>query len=99
MRYFVIGDEDTVLGFSLVGVYGIQATNETQAKKAWDKALSDKDNGIIIITEPVANMIRTTVDKYLFSEMFPLVVVISGPNGQKGKDLRTMVNEAIGVSL
>ncbi|MDC7244106.1 MAG: V-type ATP synthase subunit F [Pleomorphochaeta sp.] len=99
MRYFVIGDEDTVLGFSLVGVSGIQATNASQAKKAWDKALSDKENGIIIITEPVANMIRTTVDKYLFSEMFPLVVVISGPDGQKGKDLRVLVNEAIGVSL
>ncbi len=99
MRYFVIGDEDTVLGFSLVGVSGIQATNEAQAKSAWEKALSDKENGIIIISEPVANMIRETVDQYLFSEMFPLVVVISGPDGQKGKDLRTMVNEAIGVSL
>jgi len=99
MRYFVIGDEDTVLGFSLVGVSGIQATNEQQAMKAWQSALSDEENGIIIITEPVANLIRSTVDKYLFSEMFPLVVVISGPDGQKGKDLRTMVNEAIGVSL
>lgn len=99
MRYFVIGEEDTVLGFSLVGVSGIQVTNETQARKAWEKALSDKENGIIIITEPVANMIRDIVDQYLFAEIFPLVVVISGPDGQKGKDLRTMVNEAIGVSL
>ncbi|MGD1818049.1 MAG: V-type ATP synthase subunit F [Pleomorphochaeta sp.] len=99
MRYFVIGDEDTVLGFSLVGVYGLQATNAIQAQNAWDKAISDKENGIIIITEPVANLIKTTVDKYLFSEMFPLVVVIPGPDGQKEKDLRTLVNEAIGVSL
>ena len=37
MRYFVIGDEDTVLGFSLVGVYGLQASNPSQAKQAWDK--------------------------------------------------------------
>jgi len=99
MQYFVIGDEDTVLGFSLVGVYGLQAANPTQAKEAWDKALSDKENGIIIITQPVADMIKPIVDKYLFTEMFPLVVVIPGPDGQKSKDLRLLVNEAIGVSL
>jgi V/A-type H+-transporting ATPase subunit F len=99
MQYFVIGDEDTVLGFSLVGVYGLQASNPVEAKQAWDKALSDKENGIIIITQPVADMIKSIVDKYLFAEMFPLVVVIPGPNGQKSRDLRLLVNEAIGVSL
>jgi V/A-type H+-transporting ATPase subunit F len=99
MQYFVIGDEDTVLGFSLVGVYGLQATNHTQAKQAWDKALSDKENGIIIITQPVADMIKPIVDQYLFAEMFPLVVVIPGPNSQKSRDLRALVNQAIGVSL
>ena len=38
MKYFVIGDEDTVLGFSLVGVFGMQATNAEQARQAWNKA-------------------------------------------------------------
>lgn len=100
MNYFVIGDEDTVLGFSLVGVFGMQATNAEQAKQAWDKALDDTENGIIIITDLVADMIRPTVDRYLFSESFPLVVEIPSPHG-KGKhaDLRTLVNQAIGVSL
>lgn len=99
MQYFVIGDEDTVLGFSLVGVYGMQATNPAQAKAAWEKALEDKNNGIIIITQPVADMISEIVDRYLFAEMFPLVVVIPGPGGEKSRDLRSLVNEAIGVSL
>ncbi|MFA6864311.1 MAG: V-type ATP synthase subunit F [Sphaerochaetaceae bacterium] len=99
MQYYVIGDEDTVLGFSLVGVYGMQATNPAQAKAAWDKALEDKENGIIVITQPVADMISDVVDQYLFSEIFPLVVVIPGPGGNKSKDLRTLVNKAIGVSI
>ena len=100
MNYFVIGDEDTVLGFSLVGVFGMQATNAEQAKQAWDKALDDTENGIIIITDLVADMIRSTVDRYLFSESFPLVVEIPSSHG-KGKltDLRSLVNQAIGVSL
>ncbi len=41
MKYFVIGDEDTVLGFSLVGVFGMQATTAQQAMQAWDKALEN----------------------------------------------------------
>lgn len=99
MQYYVIGDEDTVLGFSLVGVYGMQATNPSQAKAAWDKALEDKENGIIVITQPVADMISETVEQYLFSEIFPLVVVIPGPGGRKSNDLRALVNKAIGVSI
>jgi V/A-type H+-transporting ATPase subunit F len=99
MQYYVIGDEDTVLGFSLVGVYGMQATNPAQAKAAWDKALEDKENGIIVITQPVADMISEVVEQYLFSEIFPLVVVIPGPGGRKSNDLRTLVNKAIGVSI
>lgn len=100
MQYFVIGDEDTVLGFSLVGVFGMQATNAEEAKRSWDKALEDPQNGIIIITEDVADMIRPTVDRYLFSESFPLVVEIPPANSDgKQKDLRALVNQAIGVSL
>ncbi len=100
MKYFVIGDEDTVLGFSLVGVFGMQATNAEQARLAWNKALEDSSNGIIIITDVVANMIRPTVNQYLFSESFPLVVEIPSSRGDEARtDLRALVNQAIGVSL
>src|SRR5690554_4547486 len=100
MRYFVIGDEDTVLGFSLVGTRGISASNEKEASDALREALEDRQNGIIIMTQDVADMIRSEVDRYIFSESFPLIVEI--PNRSTGgisRDLRKLVNEAIGVSL
>lgn len=99
MDYFVIGDEDTVLGFSLVGVFGVVATCTDEAKAAWDKAIENRDYGVIIITEDVASLIRPVVDRYLFSETFPLVVEIPGRSGKPSRDLRTLVNEAIGVSI
>ncbi len=99
MDYFVIGDADTVLGFSLVGVSGMSATNEAEARDAWEKALEGHHTGIIVITSDVAGMIRSTVDKYLFTESFPLVVEIPAPHGGKTRDIRALVNEAIGVSL
>ena len=49
MKYFVIGDEDTVLGFSLVGVDGIKAETLSEVKNAFNTALKDSDYGIIII--------------------------------------------------
>ncbi len=100
MNYFVIGDEDTILGFSLVGVAGLVATNPGEARAAWDKALESHMNAIIIITEDIADMMRETVDRYLFSEVFPLVVEIPSARGEgTSRDIRALVNEAIGVSL
>ncbi|MBR1918549.1 MAG: V-type ATP synthase subunit F [Spirochaetales bacterium] len=99
MEYYVIGDEDTVLGFSLVGLSGSAVSSESEARSAWEKVLENRNYGIIIITEGAADLIRSTVDRYLFSENFPLVVEIPS-SGQKSKrDLRTLVNEAIGVGL
>lgn len=100
MKYFVIGDEDTVLGFSLVGVSGMSAASKEEAERVFNKALENKEFGVIIITLTVANMIRSLVDRYLYSEAFPLIVEI--PDSRPGSaepDIRALVNDAIGVSL
>lgn len=99
MKYFCLGDEDSVLGFSLVGVSGTVVKNTVEAETAWEKVLENKENAVIIITESIANMIRTTVDRYLFSESFPLVVEIPDKGGRFSRDLKTLVNESIGVAL
>lgn len=101
MNYFIIGDEDTVLGFELVGVPGARATNPEEAQTAFEKALSLGGTGIIVITEAAADMIRPLVDKYVFTATFPLIVEIPGPGASKEgrKDIRTLVNEAIGIKL
>jgi V/A-type H+/Na+-transporting ATPase subunit F len=101
MRYYVIGDEDTVLGFGMVGVDGEAVRNPEEADKAFNDALSDEGIGIIIITERAADFIRELVDKYLFSEKFPLIVEIPDRKGSvPGKPkIREMVNHAIGIKL
>ncbi|MDD4010694.1 MAG: V-type ATP synthase subunit F [Sphaerochaetaceae bacterium] len=100
MKYFVIGDYDTVMGFSLVGVPGQIASDAAGASSAFDRALDDRQYGIIIITDEIADTIREKVDKYLFSESFPLIVEIPGPSrGGVSRDLHALVNQAIGVAL
>lgn len=101
MNYCVIGDQDTVLGFGLVGVDGTSVASAEEARAAFDRALGDKEVGIVIITEAVATMIRSVVDRYLFTEDFPLIVEIPdrhGPDPDR-PDMRSMVNQAIGINL
>lgn len=101
MKYYIIGDEDTVLGFGMVGVQGRAVESQEGAEAAFKYVLEDKEVGIIIITERIAQLIRTTVDRYLFRERFPLIVEIpdrTGPvSGRMG--IREMVNAAIGIKL
>lgn len=99
MRYFVIGDEDTVLGFGLVGVDGTTAGTEEEAHRAFDRALEDREIGVVVITERCADLMRTTVEQYLFTQDFPLILEIPDRTGKlpNRPTLRETANRAIGI--
>jgi len=101
MKYFIIGDEDAVLGFGLAGVQGRVARTAQQTNDAFEDALADEETGIIIMTERAADMIRTVVDAYVFSERFPLIVEIPDRRGmdRERPGIRDLVNTAIGIKL
>lgn len=101
MKYFVIGDEDTVLGFGMVGVRGSVAATVAEAEAAFDAAMADKDIGILVITERSAELIRPRVDRLLFSDDFPLIVEIPDRRGRMSgrPTIRETVNTAIGIKL
>jgi len=101
VRYFVIGDEDTVLGFGLVGVYGRVVTDPDEARDAFRAVIRDGETGIVIITEAVADTIRELVDSYVFTEDFPLILEIPDRRGhdERRPSLREVVNQAIGISV
>ena len=101
MKYFIIGDEDAVLGFNMVGVGGQAVKNQKEAENAFQHAIDDKEIGIIIIAERIAELIRPIVDKYIFTAKFPLIIEIPDREGPiTGKsNIREMVNEAIGIKL
>ncbi len=101
MNYFIIGDEDAVLGFGMVGVQGRAVHTAAMAEEAFQAALDDKDVGIILITERAADFVRAKVDRYLFSERFPLIVEIPDRQGRRPDKpgIRELVNAAIGIKL
>ena len=85
----------------MVGVEGRTALTKEEAELAFSEIIRNRDIGIIIITERIADLIRPQVDRFVFTESFPLILEIPDRKGRlPGRpSIREMVNAAIGVRL
>lgn len=101
MYYYVIGDEDTVLGFGMAGVQGRVVRDRGEAEQALSEALNEDSIGIVIIPERIADLIRPLVDRYTLSAELPLILEIPDRLGPKPDriGIRERVNAAIGIRL
>ena len=101
MKFFCVADQDTVRGFRLAGVDGRAASTPEEASAALDEALKDRDLGIIIMADTLAEGLRQRLDELRMKQTRPLIVVIPGPSGPMPgrKTLREFVQEAIGIQV
>jgi len=101
MKVFVIGSQEAVLGFSLVGVRGRQAESAAEVNEALDEALSTADNGIVLVTADAARLVEARMDHLKLRSTVPLVVEIPGPAGVGPNEptLNEIVLRAIGIKL
>lgn len=101
MKFYVIGDEDTVLGFNLAGVDGEIVSTAEETSAALKNAFQQEDLGVIIITERIAEKVRHEVDQYMYKTTFPLIIEIpdrKGPIEGRGS-VRDMIRSAVGIHL
>lgn len=101
MKFFCIGDDDTVAGFRLAGVEARRATTPGQARAALAEALLEGDCGVVVITEKAADAVRTEIEAIRFEREHPLIVEIPGPQGAMPgrRGLREVVQEALGMRI
>ncbi len=101
MKYFSLGDEDTVLGFSLVGVEGQVVQSQEEAISAFQKVIIRKDIGILLITEKIAQLISTLIEKRIYTLQFPLIVEIPDRNGPLPgrKSVDEIIRSSIGIKI
>ena len=65
MRMFLISDNvDTLTGMRLAGIDGVVVHEKQEIKQALDEVLSQKDIGIILMTEKLGKEIPEIVDDY-----------------------------------
>ncbi len=101
MSFYVIADEDTVLGFRYAGIPGEAVESPTAARAALDRACRAGRYDIVIVTEPVADGMRDAMNRIRFEVQEPVVVEVPGPKGPSPtrQDLMKLIQEAVGLKL
>ena len=101
MRFYVIGDRDTVIGFSLVGVEGTKANSDIEACRSLKNALNCKDIGIILISERLAKKIQPTINELMAQKKCSLILQIPDANGalQGRQSIEEFVLSALGLKV
>ncbi|MEW6357903.1 MAG: V-type ATP synthase subunit F [Planctomycetota bacterium] len=101
MRYFVIGDQDTVLGFRLAGIQGEVVDSPDDAGRALDRVLGDQTIGVVILTERTAEAIRKKVEEVIFEQSSPVIVEIPDRQGPMPgrKTLMELIRQAVGIGV
>ena len=102
MKMFLISDNiDTLTGMRLAGVEGAVVHERDELKEALNKALADKDIGILLLTEKFGREFPEIIDNVKLNRKLPLIVEIPDrpATGRKPNSITSYVNEAIGLKL
>lgn len=102
MRMFLISDNvDTLTGMRLAGIDGVVVHEKQEIKQALDEVLSQKDIGIILMTEKLGKEIPEIVDDIKLNRTFPLLLEIPDRHGSGRRPdfITAYINEANGIKI
>ncbi len=101
MKFFLIGDKETVLGFSLAGVEGQVAESETEILKILREMRRRSNIGIIMITERLAVRVQPFLKSMLLQKGGPLILEIPDRQGslRQKKMAEALVLAALGMKI
>ena len=102
MKMYLISDNlDTLTGMRLAGVDGIVVHERDELKETIEKAMSDPEIGIVLLTEKFGREFPELIDEIKLERKMPLLIEIPDRHGtgRKKDFITSYVNEAIGVKL
>ena len=103
MTFFVLGDEDVILGFQFIGIKGKIIENNEDAILEFDNSINGSygNIGVLLITEKVASMIEEKLMNWQLSGNYPLIVEIPDMEGHLTgkKTMLDSIREAIGIQI
>ncbi|MHA2086213.1 MAG: V-type ATP synthase subunit F [Candidatus Thorarchaeota archaeon] len=98
----VIGDQDTVTGFRMVGVnYCSIPKNPAETRRRLIEFFRDPATGLIMITEPLAETVEDTILE-LSEAPVPVILLIPDRHGSTGAYetlLKELIRRAVGVEI
>ena len=96
MKMYLISDNvDTLTGMRLAGVDGIVVHERDELKEAIEKAMSDPEIGIVLLTEKFGREFPELIDEIKLERKIP----DRHGTGRKKDFITSYVNEAIGLKL
>lgn len=101
MKFFLIGDSLSILGYGLAGIQGVVVNSKGEAAEALKQAIQDPDVGIVLITQRIASEIQTLVDQAKLSTTMPVVLEIPDRSGTiEGRESALeIVQRLIGIKV
>ncbi len=102
MKMFLISDNvDTYTGMRLAGIDGVVIHSRKHLKEQLEKAFSNKEIGIVLLTEKFGREFPDIIDDVKLNRRLPLIVEIPDRHGtgRKPNFITDYVNEAIGLKL
>ncbi len=99
---YVIGDNDMITGFRLVGVQGAEVNNVDEASEALSQALSRNDLGLIIISEEFSTqpLMQETIDRIRRERKNLLIVEVPGSKGKPSQiKMSDLISKTLGVKI
>ena len=99
--YLISDNVDTYTGMRLAGVEGAVVHEQQELKEQIEQVLSDKEIGILLLTEKFGRDFPDVIDEVKLNHRLPLVVEVPDRHGTgRAPDFITSyVNEAIGIKL
>jgi vacuolar-type H+-ATPase subunit F/Vma7 len=102
MLGFVIGDNDMVVGFRLVGVEGTEANTPEEAKNALEKVLDRNDVAIVIISQQFSSQpqLREAIDNVRRDRVTPMIVEVPPSRGKPSEiNMSEVISKTLGVRM
>ncbi len=100
MNFFCIADRESALGFKLCGVQTMQAHTRREALEALQVARANKEAGIILVTEKVADLIREEMQQHIDNNPIPLLLELpSRGTTRKRASAAELLKQLAGVGV
>lgn len=102
MKLFAISDNiDTITGLRLSGIKGIVAHEREEILEALDDLVMDKEMGIILMTELLAEKIPEELKKIRLDSTMPIITVIPDRHGERRRPdyITNYIKESIGLKI
>ncbi len=103
MNFFVLGDDDVILGFKFAGIDGKAVYSKEEIEKEFDSVIKGEygEIGVLILTEKTVKPIEDRVNEWQQKALYPLIVEIPDLYGHiEGRvTMLDSIKRAIGISV